>query len=68
MGAYDSEVARMRALARCCTAEDHGAQMAGHLELTRERNPFLEETFSVTSRDQEIKELDSRSPGVPPGQ
>ena len=52
IGAYDSEVARMRALATRCTAEDHGVQMVGHSELARERNPFLEETFSVTSRDQ----------------
>ncbi len=33
-------------------AEDHGAQIAGHSELARERNSFLEETFSVASRDQ----------------
>ena len=52
IGAYDSEVDRMRALATRCTAEDHGVQTAGHFELARERNPFLEETFSVTSRDQ----------------
>lgn len=52
IGAYDSEVDRMRALAIRCTAEDHGVQMAGHFELARERNPFLEKTFSATSIDQ----------------
>ena len=29
VGAYDSEVARMRALATRCTAEDHGARWPG---------------------------------------
>ncbi len=51
VGAYDSEVVRMRALATRCTAEDQGLEMAGQSDVARDRNSFLEETFSATSFD-----------------
>jgi hypothetical protein len=51
IGAYDSEVARMRALATRCTAEEQGVEMAVHSDVARERNSFLEESFSATTSD-----------------